>query len=214
MVLSKISLNNLILVGIIVGILTTLPRQEETFYLEKNHSIKAIRDADDKSLQSYYNKYRKEFGQWAANHYGVGDEEAGDIYQQSFVIFYYNVKEGKVTELTSGIKTYLFSIGKNLLRQHFKSGSKFVDQPELELNDQFIDNSILDQYEKTERTDKVARLLETIGEPCDTVLTLFYFHDYSMEAIAQEMDYKSEQIAAKRKFICLQQLRSMINQTS
>lgn len=96
------------------------------------------------------------------------------------------------------------------MRQHFKAGSKFVDQHDYELNDEFVDNSILDQYEKTERTDKVAGLLNTIGEPCKTVLTLYYFKEYSMESIAHEMDYKSEQIAAKRKFICLQQLRSMM----
>jgi RNA polymerase sigma-70 factor (ECF subfamily) len=212
--LSKIPSNILILAGITIVILSTLPNPEETTYLEKNLSVETIRYADEKSLQSYYNKYRKEFGQWAANHYSVDEEEAGDIYQQSFIIFYYNIKDGKLTELTSGVKTYLFSIGKNILRQHFKSGSKFVDQLEPELNEQLIDNSILDHYEKSEKTDKVARLLETIGEPCKTVLTLFYFHDYSMEAIAQEMDYKSEQIAAKRKFICLQQLKSMIYQKS
>ena len=53
-------------------------------------------------------------------------------------------------------------------------------------------------------------LLQKIGEPCKTVLDLFYLQGYALDAIAVEMEYKNEQVVAKRKFICLQQMRNLL----
>ena len=177
-------------------------------------SLEDIRHADDRTLQELYNQYRKEFSMWAIKHYKIDEETAGDIYQQTFIAFYYNVRDGKLTELSSSIKTYLFSIGKNLLRDHFKKTARFVEPSDYNLEGSEVDNSIMDNYERTEMTEAVSVLLHQIGEPCKTVLELYYFHNYSMESIATELNYKTEQIAAKRKFICLQQIRSMMEENS
>jgi len=180
----------------------------------ENLSLDEIRHADDSTLQELYNKFRKEFSMWAIKHYKVDEEAAGDIYQQTFIAFYYNVKDGKISELSSSIKTYLFSIGKNILRDHFKKSARFVDPQEYTLESMDVDNTIMDNYERTEMTETISRLLHQIGEPCKTVLELYYFQNYSMESIAHELNYKTEQIAAKRKFICLQQIRSLMEANS
>ena len=39
---------------------------------------------------------------------------------------------------------------------------------------------------------------------------MFYLKGYALDAIAGEMNYKSDQIAAKRKFICLKQMRVLL----
>ena len=134
------------------------------------------------------------------------------LYQKTFIALYYNIKEEKLTELKSSIKTYLFAIGKNLLREQFKAGSKFVDIMEVSHESDKIDNSIMDKYDQSNLKDVVNELLYKIGEPCKTVLELYYFHQYSMDSIAVELNYKTEQIAAKRKFICLKQLKTMVEQ--
>ena len=181
--------------------------------VQQDTILDKVKNGDQEYLRSLYDRYRKEFAQWALKHYNIDDDAAGEIYQRAFIVFYYNVKEGKLTVMNSSLKTYLFAIGKNLLREHFKAGSRFTDPGEYSLESGEIDNSILEKYEKAETKQELEDLLERIGEPCKTVLQLYYFSNYSLEAIANHMQYKTEQIAAKRKFICLKQLRAMM-QTS
>ena len=182
---------------------------------EQHMILDKVKDGDQKYLKGLYEQYRKEFAQWALKHYNIDDDVAAEIYQRAFIAFYYNVKEGKLTVMNSSLKTYLFAIGKNMLREHFKGESRFVESDEHVLESGEIDNSILEKYEKAEVRRELENLLQRIGEPCKTVLELYYFHNYSLEAIADRMQYKTEQIAAKRKFICLKQLKTMMQtQTS
>ena len=171
-----------------------------------------IKRGDRKFLQQLYQQYRQEFGQWAVKRYNIDEEMIGEIYQQTFIALYYNIKNEKLTTLNSSIKTYLFAIGKNQIRDYLKSSKRWAEPGEPEINMDQLDNSILDKYDQSDMKETVKILLEKIGEPCKTVLELFYFKHYSMDSIASELDYKSEQIAAKRKFICLKQLRSLLEE--
>lgn len=70
-------------------------------------------------LVKIYREYRKEFLSWAYNNYGAGEDDALDSFQDAMIILYKNVREGKLTDLQSSLKTYLFSIGKNVLLTRF-----------------------------------------------------------------------------------------------
>ena len=184
----------------------------EHLHGEGSAILKKIKEGDRKFLQEIYEQNRESFGMWAKRHYDVQEEVVADIYQKSFVALYYNIREGRLQNLKSSLKTYLFSIGKNMLREHFKD--RFIGM--IDINDEIIagqiDESVMDKYDHAYAKDLAAKLLEKIGEPCKTVISLFYFQHFSTEAIAERMGYKNRSIAAKRKFICLQQLRAMMDQ--
>jgi len=176
-------------------------------------TLEEVKKGDRQYLKQLYEKYRKEFGQWAAKHYGVDDDTTAEIYQKTFIAFYYNIKEGKLTQMNSSEKTYLFAIGKNLLREYFRASEKVAEPLELHVNLEDVDCTIFEKYELEDKQKAVRQMLSTIGEPCRTVLEMFYFHDHNLKTIAAAMNYKTEQIAAKRKFICLKQLRSLVSET-
>ena len=172
--------------------------------------LKKIMSGDRVLLRKLYEQFRVEFGLWLTRNYQCDDDMIADIYQQAFTTLYYNIKDGRLTELTSSIKTYLFAIGKNLLRDHYKVSTRRREILEVAIDDNNIDFGILEHYEQAEAKEKVRSLLSRIGEPCKTVLELFYLKGFAMDAIAHEMNYKTEQIAAKRKFICLRQMRELL----
>ena len=153
-------------------------------------------------MRELYHQYREEFGVWISKNFKCDEELIADVYQQAFTTMYYNIKEGRLTELRSSLKTYLFAIGKNLLRDHFKIHSRRQEILEVAVETNNIDNSIIERYENAGMKETVKQLLTEIGEPCRTVLDLFYLKGYALDAIAGEMNYKTDQIAAKRKFIC------------
>jgi RNA polymerase sigma-70 factor (ECF subfamily) len=173
--------------------------------------IDDIRQGDERLIRRLYQKYRAPFIKWAASSYDIPEPEAGNFYQEAFVAFYYNVVDGKLTHLSSSLKTYLFAIGKNLFRSHYKNKRLLTQPLEEEITPYEVDLSIMEQQEHNHQRALVKKLLEQIGEPCKTVLELYYFHRFSMESIAQRMEYKNEGVAKKRKSVCLQQLRKMLS---
>lgn len=149
---------------------------------------------------------------WAQWKYpGTGD--LSDIYQQAFTIFYYNVKDGKFTGLNSSSKTYLFGIGKNLLNKKIENAraDESLDEiPEIELPTE----NIFDQYENSHRSQLVRSILNKIGEPCKSILTKYYFDNFTMEAIAENLGYKTAMVAKKKKCECLVKIRKALHESS
>lgn len=172
--------------------------------------LSQIRNGDRTYLRTLYEEQRPEFMVWISKYYQCDDETAAEVYQQAFITMYYNVKDGKLTRLSSSVKTYLFAVGKNLLRDQFKVAKRRQEILEVAVETEELDTGIIEKYEQSGMKDVVRQLLNKIGEPCKTVLELFYFKNYAMDAIAAHMQYKSEQIAAKRKFICLKQMRNLM----
>ena len=185
----------------------------ETDLSSNAHLLAKIAGGDRVLLRQLYEEFRSEFEIWITRNYKCDHDMIADIYQQAFTTLYYNIKEGRLTELTSSIKTYLFAIGKNLLRDHYKVSSRRKEIMQVAIDTNNIDNNILEHYERSEMKETVRNLLNIIGEPCKTVLELFYLKGFAMDAIAAEMNYKTEQVAAKRKFICLKQMRELLLQS-
>lgn len=175
----------------------------------KSSDLTKIKEGDDSYLRMLYEQNREVFLKWVNQHYSCSETEAKDIYQQAFSILYFNVKDGKITSITSSIRTYLFGIAKNLLRKKNQETSKLTS----------LDNEIntltddLDYYQIGEKNDKaklINTLLEKLGDPCKSILNMFYFKKFAMEAIAERMGYKNEQSMKKKKSLCLKQLREIL----
>ena len=141
-----------------------------TSQLSGNELLLKISLADRQLLRELYHQYREEFGVWISKNFKCDEELAADVYQQAFTTMYYNIKEGRLTELRSSLKTYLFAIGKNLLRDHFKIHSRRQEILEVAVDTNNIDNGIIERYEKAGMKETVKQLLTEIGEPCRTVL--------------------------------------------
>ena len=80
----------------------------------QNEIIQKIRSGGQTELGSIYEEYRTEFLQWITKEYDCSMDDGKDIYQLTILIFYDNIKKGKLEHLVSSVKTYLFGIGKNL----------------------------------------------------------------------------------------------------
>jgi DNA-directed RNA polymerase specialized sigma24 family protein len=59
------------------------------------------------------------------------------------------------------------------------------------------------------RKEMIVRLLNQIDETCRKVLTLAFFRNFSMESIANELNFKGESVARKKKHLCLKKLKEM-----
>ena len=172
--------------------------------------LEDIRQGNQAVLQRLYNDYRESFLAWGAQHFQCPRGDAVDVYQKAFTIFYFNIKEGKITELTSSLKTYLFSIGRNVFLKRFRDKHLQTADLNESVTDSQVDFSIMDRYHHSDQANLVRRLLNTIGEPCRQLLELLFIKEFSTDAVMHTMELKNEQAVRKRKFLCLKKLRDLI----
>lgn len=169
--------------------------------------FEGLKAGDESSIIKVYDMYRSEFIHWSMTNYSTDDDGAADLFQDTVIAFYYNIRNGILKELNSSLKTYLFAIGKNLALKKLRKESKMVVNDEvLELNAAFTN---LDLFEESDRKKVVAQLMEQLGEPCRSLLQLFYFDRFSMDAIAERLGYKNENVAKSQKLRCFNTLKKM-----
>jgi RNA polymerase sigma factor (sigma-70 family) len=161
-----------------------------------------------------YDEIRQPFLVWASQLYQCETDDAVEIYQKAYTILYMNVRKGKLTSLTSSVKTYLFSIGKNLFREKFRNKhNRLVNIDDISNTTNFdaeVDANVLESYENTHQKELVRKLLAEIGNPCSTLLELMFIKGYSAEAVVREMNYSDERVVRKRKSLCLKKMREMV----
>lgn len=174
--------------------------------------IQRIRKSPNEVLLELYGAYKKEFFSWSYKTFGASEDDAGDCFQDAMIIFYRNITSGKLIELNSSVKTYLFSIGKNLLLRKFK-----IAQRELPMNDEFqkyvVDEELefRELYDGNEIENKIAGIVKSMRDPCKSILRYFYFRGFSMEEIAIEMKYKNAQTVKAQKVRCIKEIQSLVN---
>ena len=172
--------------------------------LEDNKSvISQIRNGDQKVLETIYLTYRDEFIVWLNKYYKSDFEEASDVFQQLMIQFYENIISGRLEVLTSNIKTYLFGIGKNKIRELRESSSRTLN---LVLPTEEPTEQVLWKEMKLERVEKA---LEEIGEACKRLLDLYYYHKKNMEEITLLLGYKNPATTKNLKYKCLGRLRKI-----
>ena len=177
--------------------------------------LEAIANNEPKVLEQLYNEYRKPFIVWSIQSYQCSEEDAIEIYQKAFTVMYMNVRNGKLTVLTSSLKTYLFSIGKNLFREKFRDKHTQYMPLDTQTNHEFlsehIDTSIFDKYQASHQKEIVRGLLERIGDPCRKLLNLIFIQGIPQKDVVDTMGYSDDRVVRKRKSLCLKQLRQMVS---
>lgn len=171
--------------------------------------ISRLHRGDKTALEEIYNTYRRGFINWITYAHKCSDEEAIDFYQYSIISFYENVVDGSIEEMNdAGIKTYLYSIGKNKMLADARKQSKISYQEELE------DVELIENVEGElllEKKQFLQNVLQALGEPCGQILRLFYFNNLSPDEIAEIMKYKNGNTVKNLKYKCIQRIKKQLN---
>lgn len=178
--------------------------------------LEAVRQNDERTLKTFYDQNRSAFLAWSQRYYKLDDDTSAEIYQNAYLKMYMNIRLGKLVTLSSKPVTYLYSIAKNMMRQHFRGshkGSTYVpieEMTEEELT--FHQRDIpFEEWQSQQEENKalVKALLQKIGNPCRELLTKIFVYGESSTEIKESMNYSSEAVVRKRKSICLKRLREL-----
>ncbi len=175
-------------------------------------AIADLKSDDRLKLKALYNKYRAAFLGFGQR-YHLDKDALADIYQEAFLALRKKAINGKLNEVRSSMKTYLFGIGKYMIFDTLKEKNQHIpyesnlhlveeDAPEIELEN----TPALTQEQLLLR-----KYFRELGEKCRQVLTLFYFRGLSIDEIAEQVGYENANTVKAHKSRCLKTLREKIN---
>lgn len=180
--------------------------------MSESSLIVRLKRGDQQALELIYSDYRQSFIAYITNTHNCSEEQAVDIYQHAILSFYENVVDGSFEEMNAaGIKTYLYSIGKNKLLGDLRKKTKITFQGKFNDDDLILEDDDF-EVEKIEKYDKVREIISSMGDPCKRILELFYFNKLPNEEIAEIMGYNNAKTVKNLKYKCIQRIKKLIEE--
>lgn len=131
--------------------------------------------------------------------FGLSQEDCKDVFQESFIILYRNISEGKLEELNSSLSTYFTSICRNKAMEMLRGIAKMSvvdDETSLSLIDgEFKEDKLnrliaLDDNElENEKQDMIDSIVNDLPSPCNELLWGYYRDELSLKTLAQMYNY-------------------------
>lgn len=161
---------------------------------------------DEAEISRLYLMYRDPFTAFITKYFGCDEAAVADIYQESFIAMFENLRNGRISGQSASLRTYLFQIGRfkamNLHRQ--RRGHPMVNIDDL-------CNCVETPPKARHGLNQIAcEEVAAMQEPCSSILSFYYWECLDMAEIARRMNYKNERIAVNRKSLCLKKLRERI----
>jgi RNA polymerase sigma factor (sigma-70 family) len=169
--------------------------------------IQKIKTNENEALKEIYLLCRQDCLTWLQKEHQCSVDDALDIFQMSITILYDNVVSGKLNELTSNIKTYVFGIARNKALELHRNKRDIVSDDIISKLASYISSE--ESVEDEAHIKLACQSLDELGDPCKTVLMQYYYHDKSMDEITATMNYKNTDTTKNQKYKCLKRLQNI-----
>ena len=159
---------------------------------------------DNASLEDFVSTEWLKINNYLNKTFGLSQDDCKDVFQESFIILYKNISEGRLTTLTSSLSTYFTGICRYKALERIRQKAKYPtvdDETSLALMDgEFKENKIntlLNLYDnefEKEKQGLVNRIVNCLPEPCNKILWGFYRDELSLKTLAKMYNYSEGSI--------------------
>jgi RNA polymerase sigma factor (sigma-70 family) len=169
--------------------------------------LKGLAENDSKAIETIYKDNFNMVQNYILNNNGTYDE-ARDIFQEAMIALYEKAQTDSFV-LTCRINTYVYSICRRLWLKRLQQLGRYSNQVDgLEETVQVEED--LEIHEKR-NTDFIImeRALNSLGEPCRSLIEGFYLKKLDMQALSKEFGYTNADNAKTQKYKCLMRLKKL-----
>lgn len=179
--------------------------------MNRNKTILLLEKGDRNTLLAIYKEHKEPFYNYAQR-FSISDEILQDIYHDATIALHENAIDGKLNEIKCSLKTYLFSIGKNMIYEQLRKEKKTVTLDTSTYKEDYsYDVASYDTTLENEEQKKVLQGLNQLGESCKKLLQLFYYRGFTIDEIKDKLNYNSTDVVKSMKWKCLKQLKIVVN---
>ncbi len=169
--------------------------------------LQGLARSDKKAIEVIYKENFNMVQSLIINNSGSSDD-AKDIFQEAMIVLYEKVRSGTF-ELNCLIKTYVYSVSRRLWLKRLQQMNRYV--PAMENLQDTV--PVEEDVEENERIDSefqaMERAINSLGEPCKSLLEAYYLEKKSMQEIALFFGYTNAENAKNQKYKCLVRLKKI-----
>ena len=157
--------------------------------------------------------------------FNLEDADLDDIYQEASVALYLNIKEGKLTKLTSSLSTYFLRVCINQTLKFLSKKKKTVplfDDSTVTAKNDFLADKIDKLYHwTTEEQSQEKQLyiervihaaIKSLSETCRNIFEGYYWNNYSTSVIADMYGFANANSVKTQKYKCLSKFKQKYNE--
>ena len=140
---------------------------------------------------------------------GGDEQEAKDVYQEGVIVLYEKIRDNKLV-LTSSLKTFLYSICRNLWLKQLQRKEKYIGK--LEEHEEFFiveEEEVKDFNDESNQFEGMKQAMIKLGEPCKSLITDYYINDLSMHQMTEKFGYTNADNTKNQKYKCMNRLKKL-----
>ncbi len=170
--------------------------------------LESIRQNNEAALVELFESNRRMVVSFIIANRGTEDD-AEDLLQEALIVLWQRVRAGTF-EQTAKLSTFIFGIVKHLWMRRLARMRREIPIGLTEDTTVNGDPSILEELIESEEAEAVREALQKLGEPCRTLLRLFYWEEISTEEIAVQMGFANSDVVKSKKYQCKKSLQALI----
>lgn len=157
--------------------------------------------------------------------YSVSDDDLEDIFQEASMALFLNLRDGKLTSLSSSLGTYFMKVCINQTLKFLGKKNKvlpLIDEDRVSNNNTVRDDKIDQLYNicmDTEEEDRKIRMemlinniIASMTVTCKNILQGYYWNDFSTSTIADMFGFSNADSVKAQKYKCMNKFRDKYNE--
>lgn len=184
-------------------------------------SLHQYRDDNERRLEDFAKEQWQKTKAYLLSRYSLSEDECADVFQDSLMILWKNIKENKVDAecLDLSSSAYFQAICRNKTLEFLRSRSKYTttsidlnpSKDHFDYQEEQVEK-ILSMDDENENLQKrkealVRDIVKNLPSPCDELLWGYYGEGHSMKMLAEMFNYASENAVKVTKHRCCEKFR-------
>lgn len=169
--------------------------------------LQGLANNDRKSIETIYKEHYNMVQALILKNNGTPDD-AKDIFQEAMIVLYEKVKSESF-ELNSLLKTFLYSVCRRLWLKRLAQQNRFLIIEDKENDLVSVDDQLEDHERQNMEFSLMEKAINSMGEPCKSLLEAFYMQKRSMQDISVSFGYTNADNAKNQKYKCLTRLKKL-----
>lgn len=162
-------------------------------------------------LEILYDLHREAFYRWAGKRFDCGKSALEDAWQDAMLIFYDQVRSGRLKTLSCSTKTYLFAVGFRVLSASERKQKRF--SPKDEIDEALQAQAFVFEWDDPwlEERETLLAAMDELSPHCRQLLKLRYYEGKSLQEVQAELGYNSLNSLSASISRCLKELKAIIS---
>jgi RNA polymerase sigma factor (sigma-70 family) len=172
----------------------------------ENSLLEGLARNDKKAVESIYKENFNMVQALVINNNGTA-EDAKDIFQETMIVLFEKVQTGRF-ELNCKLKTFVYSVSRRLWLKKLMHQNRYSISENHE-NLVSVDDEIEEHEKRNTEFNMMEKAMNSLGEPCKSLLEAFYLQKKNMQEIASSFGYTNAENAKTQKYKCLVRLKRL-----